>query len=254
MSGIGTAVLTSARTPVSIPVLHAEAQDGKTILVADAESLAAVKINLPHIGTSYSDIPALLQIRSLAPIEQLSVTRAITLISGTLASLPAHYVSTALRARCSGLRLGEVVGHRAASRLLTFTPESCDVLIGDEYSELPIGDILAATPDPLAHEEQAILLDVVDQTAGQWEGFLELKGTARGSKDAADAGSVPLRNIASARPIGIDRHGLTLICHWFDREPATLRVPFPQPVRDGGEALDAVRFLLMAHQVAASSG
>lgn len=246
LAGIGTAVLTSARTPVTLPVLHAEATDGSSVIVAEAESLPALGIRKPDVGHAFAGVPVLLQIRSMAPVEDLTVTRAITLISGSLAPLPAAKVAEAMEAECSGLRLGEVVGYRAGARLLTFIPAECELIRGEEYHEIPISQLRAARPDPLAHSESALVMTLRDETAGEWLPFLRAKAAARGIDGRSH---VDLSSIERAVPIAVDSYGVTLACSWYDREPAAMRIPFPGAVESPGEALDAVRLLLLAHHL-----
>lgn len=248
LAGIGTAVLTSARTPVTIPVLHAETTDGKTVIVAEAESLPGLGIRQSDMGRDDSGAQVLLQIRSMAPVEDLTVTRAITLISGSVAPLPAARVRGAMDAECSGLRLGEVLGYRAGTRLLAFTPETCELVRGEQYHEIAMADVLAASPDPLAHSESALIMTLRDETAGEWLPLLKAKCAARGLDGRTH---IDLSTVEEARPIAVDAYGVTVACSWYDRPSAAMRIPFPEPVLSGGEALDAVRLLLLAHHIAA---
>ncbi|GAB3560965.1 hypothetical protein [Spelaeicoccus albus] len=248
LAGIGTAVLTSARAPVTIPVLHAQATNGETVIVAEAESLPDLGVTHSDVGHSVSGVPVLLQIRSLAPVEDLTVTRAITLISGTVTSLPAGRIRAAMDAECSGLRLGEVLGYRAGARLLAFSPNSCELVRGEQFHQIPIDDVLSASPDPLAHSEPALIMTLREETADDWLPLLKAKNAARGLDGRTP---VDLSTVREARPIALDAYGVTLACSWYDRAPAAMRIPFPEPVHSGGEALDAVRLLVLAHQLAA---
>lgn len=253
LAGTGTAVVTSADaaaagTSATIPVLHAETTDGRTIIVAEAESLPSLGAGQSDATHERVDVPVLLQIRSMAPVEDLTVTRAITLNSGSLTTVPAERIADAMHAKCASIRLGEVVGHRAGARLLEFTPTRCELIRGEQVTQVPTDGLYAVSPDPLAHDEAALVMELRDETADAWLPLLHAKGTARGTTGRAD---VDLTRAVEARPIAVDAYGVTLTCSWFDRPPATMRVPFPEPVASAGEALDAVRLLIAAHQLVA---
>lgn len=289
LTGVGTAKLESAATQGAVPVLHAETADGMFILVGDAHTLAGLGFASPVDELVYREnlpvrdntpgclsarrspsvhYPIALQISSMAPVLDANIERSSARVAGTICALEPHHIPAALRAECSGVRLGEVLGYRPGVRLFRFGPHGATVQGSAGSQPVSAQELFDAAPDPLAGSEGPALRWLQDEHGD------DLLAVVRSLDDDAEAlGFTDIAQVQAVQIVGLDQYGLTVQCAWdltsciwratmgdegfcpaerltgiagCHTPTAQLRLSFPAPARTSAEIPAALRALIDA--------
>lgn len=301
LTGVGTATIESALLPTwgsrSVPILHAQTAEGVSCLAADAGDLSALGLGAQGLGPEPSSgpnpgpnprrgprrdprrdlrqgAPVVLQVRVMAPVADLTVFRATVRIAGWVRHVGPREVPAVLRARCAGVALGDVVGHRATTRLLRFTPADATVHTEEGVTLVTGAALAAARPDAFAAVEGPLLAELENRVAPLLPGLFERalrEGSARtlctgepfeasGScatcprRCAPDPGAHAAGS--AVRLIGVTTRSVSLCavlasdelrCRATDQVLLTVvELPLPRPVAGLAEAAAALRALAPA--------
>ncbi|MFF4172301.1 DUF2470 domain-containing protein [Streptomyces sp. NPDC001744] len=156
-------------------------------------------------------VPVRLELTDIAPTPVRERLRARVTLTGIL---DAPYEPGATRSAC--MELGQVLLEDADGRAF-----------------VPLGELRAAEPDPMAVREAAVLTHLADDHAELVPLLLRLVRPR------------PDRDMVRALPVALDRHGITLRLE----HPAShqdVRLSFPTPVTDAGQFGSRVHALLSA--------
>ncbi|WOX20536.1 DUF2470 domain-containing protein [Streptomyces solicathayae] len=194
--------LTTAAREYDLIGMHSVSSRGLITLHPPADSpLALEAADAPHGG-----LAALLEFTDVAPAAVRDRVRARATVSGWLAPAEGD----------GGLRLDIA---RVTLRTATGTTD-----VGPD-------ELVLAEPDPLAVEEAALLMHLVDAH----EDLLgELVGLA---------GARLPHGVVRALPYAMDRHAVTLRCE-YETGHCDLRLLFPSPALDAAQAGERIRQLL----------
>ncbi|MFJ5552197.1 DUF2470 domain-containing protein [Streptomyces sp. NPDC093225] len=191
--------------------VHAVRRRGRIALHPGPDSpLAALVREAPRGG-----VAALLEFTDIAPVAVRTRVRAQVAIWGRLAPD----------------RGGDVSCLRLDTARVTLRTGNGPVDVG-------LHEWAAATPDPLALEEAALLTHLVDAHGDMVAGLLAL------------AGPRVRRGWTRVAPVAVDRHGITLRCDYPDGY-ADVRLGFPEPAGSAAEAGEKLSRLLMSPAAAA---
>lgn len=242
LSGTGTATLVSAATGRRAGVLHGRALDGTPLLLASREQ----RDPLGMCPGEAHDLAVRIEVRSEAPVPDLSLPRASVVVHGWVASVPLPELAAAVGVRCGPLTLGEAYRSWPEPWLLGLDVVDAELHWHAGCTPLDVDLLRATAADPLAGEEPAAL-QRVDAELGD-----RLTALVRAMAVAHDPGSdarVPLVDVAGVRAVGIDRYGVDLRCTWpatAGRPPAVVRLPLPAPVVDVEGAICSLTALVTA--------
>lgn len=300
LTGIGTATVETALLPAwgsrNVPVLHAQTAEGTTYVAADADVLPALGLvsrdaersvhahhsafavhsghpaehgpaGAPATGMAV-EVPAVLQVRVMAPVVDLTVFRAEVRVTGWLRHVAPYEVPVALRALCDGVPLGDVVGYRAATRLLCFAPHHATVHTEDGATPVSAAELDGALPDPLSGLEGRLIPELEDRFAGRLPALFasalaagapaRTLCTGEGLGDAGPCAACPRRCTAAWAPtagfpvrlVGVSSDSVTLCavraadevrCRATDQLVLTLvRLTLPRPVAGLADAVAAL--------------
>jgi hypothetical protein len=234
-------------------VLHGLDLDGTPVLLAGPELVRA-------LGLLGEDDEAVvrLEVTDLAPLPDVTVPRAQVEVLGWATLVPPADVPARLGAR-SRTDLTVAFASWAGARLLQVDVAEVGLHAGAGCAQLQPDDLRTALPDPLGEHEADLVQRLGDDLG---EALLEL---VRGIGHAhhVDGGtSRVLAEVTAARVVGVDRHGLTVMCTLPDaqddaccaqRARSTVRVPFPVPVGTPDEAVRSAVALVVGNRTCPSA-
>ncbi|GAA4354019.1 hypothetical protein GCM10023145_21270 [Angustibacter luteus] len=235
LEGIGAATVSGPLGDANaVPALHAALPGGELVLAVphDPRSRSALSTPVPGAPSAGDDWAISVCIRAEAALADLTVPRAhLELLGWARLAGPADGAG-ALEALRRAWPLDGVDGY---DLLLVEVAEGelhwvggCVTIEGD--------DVRAAEPDPLWLDE-ADLLDRVRALLSPR--LLELVH-GLGRLPLPDGRGVPLERTVEARPVGVDRYGLTVQCRDNQERRHLLRLPFGRPIDADEDAWAAI--------------
>lgn len=243
LAGTGTATLASSATGRRAGVLHGRALDGTPLLLTSREQ----RDPLGMCPGEAHDLAVSLEVRSEAPVPDLSLPRAHLVLHGWVTSVPLPELAAAVGVRCGPLTLGEAYRSWPQPWLLGLDAVEAELHWHAGCTGLDVDLLRATAADPLAGEEPTALLRVDAELGDRLAGLVRAMAVAH---DPASDARVPLGGVLGVRAVGIDRYGVDLRCSWpvaAGRPPAVIRLPFPAPVNDAESAIRSLTSLVTAH-------
>lgn len=217
-------------------VLHGLDDDGTPVLLAGPSLVSAL-----GLVDADDDVVVRLEVTDLAPVVDLTLHRTQVEVTGWARLVAPHAVAARLGAR-SRSDLTVAFASWPGARLLEVDVAEVVLHAGAGCAHLAPEDLRTALPDPVGPHEAELVQRLGDDLGAA---LLEL---VRGIGHAhhVDGGPArPLADALEARVVGVDRHGLTVLCTLPDGEDtaccvqasrSTVRVPFPVPVASAAEA------------------
>lgn len=235
LAGAGAASLSGdGHEPVG--VLHGLDRDGTPVLLAGPDLVRVLGLT-----TERDDAVVRLEVTDLAPLVDLTLHRAQVEVAGWVRLVPSHAVAARLRAR-SRTDLTVAFASWPGARLLEVDVAEVVLHAGAGCAHLAPEDLRSALPDPVGAHEAELVQRLGDDLGAA---LLELVRSI-GHAHHVDGGPArPLADALEARVVGVDRHGLTVLCALPDEgatgccehpSRSTVRVPFPAPVASAAEA------------------
>jgi len=241
LCGTGRARLATAAHP-GVDVLHARTGDGSPVLLAGAGDVRALEVLATTDG-----VPARVDVTCYAPLLDLTLPRALLVVTGTVRLAPVSEVPSLLRAHCHAADFGVAFRAWPDARLLVL--DVAEVVLHWTYgcAHLDPVDVAAAASDPLARLESSNLARVDAELGGRLVQLVRTMSHAH----SGDTPEVSLDGVGAVRAVGLDRYGVVLRCEGARRvggtapEVATVRLAFPSPVDDVDGALDEIALLAL---------
>jgi hypothetical protein len=225
LEGVGSASLAGPLGDThALPALHAALACGDVVLAVprDSRSRSALATPAPGAPSAGDDWAVSLCVRAQAALADLTVPRAHLEVLGWARFPAVADVQPAVRALHRAWPLDSL---EAYDLLLVEIAEGelhwvggCVTLEGD--------DVRAADPDPLWQDEA----DLLDRIRALMSPRLLALVRGLGRMPLPDGRGVELDHTVEARPVAVDRYGLTVQCRDRHDRRHLLRLPFARPI------------------------